>query len=102
MLGVAPSVEVGLRGVRGVLSGLVGAAVGFIIATAVYLRVNPILEAANGPVRELQGLVWNIVPLLTVSGFVLGVWLMSRRPRGPTRPQGTRKRSSGGSVSGKD
>lgn len=40
---------------RGVLGGLVGAAVAFVIAAAVYLQVNPILEAASGPVRELQG-----------------------------------------------
>lgn len=65
-----------------VLGGLAGAAVGFALSASVYVLVNPRLEAAEGAVRELQGLLWNIVPLLTAAGFALGLWWAARHPRG--------------------
>jgi hypothetical protein len=61
------------------VGGLVGGIIGFMIGAVVYLFVNPMLEAATGPVRELQGLLWNLVPLLTATGSVVGWWTATRR-----------------------
>lgn len=58
---------------------LFGGAVGLAVGTAVYLGLNPVLEQSTGLVRELQGLLWNLVPLLTVVGMVLGWWFARRR-----------------------
>jgi cell division protein FtsX len=53
---------------------LAGALVGLTIGSSIYLVLNPVLENASGSVRELQGLLWNVVPLMTVVGAVLG-WI---------------------------
>ena len=45
----------------------------FAIGAAVYLLANPLLEARGGAVEELQGLLWNVVPLLSVVGSDLAV-----------------------------
>lgn len=58
---------------------VVGGAVGLAVGAAVYLGLNPVLEQSTGLVRELQGLLWNLVPLLTVVGMVLGWWFARRR-----------------------
>ena len=57
-----------------------GALTGFLVGWGVYAALTPVLEASEGPVRELQGLVWNLVPLLTVGGGALG-YVLSRRRR---------------------
>lgn len=64
-----------------VIGMLVGAAAGFGLGGAVYVLVNPVLEQSSGLVRELQGALWNLVPLLTVVGGVLGWWLIAVRAR---------------------
>jgi len=58
---------------------LAGGASGFVLGAGVYLVVNPILERSTGLVREMQGLLWNLVPLLTGAGMVLGWWVARRR-----------------------
>lgn len=45
---------------------------------ATYTLVNPVLEASEGLLRETQGLLWNLVPLLTLLGGVAG-YLVGRR-----------------------
>ena len=61
------------------LAVVLGALAGFGVGAVAYLAVNPLLEDASGWVRELQGLAWNLVPLLTVGGAALGGVLASRR-----------------------
>lgn len=58
---------------------LLGGALGLAVATGAYLSLNPVLERSTGLVREMQGLLWNLVPLLTVVGMVLGWWFARRR-----------------------
>lgn len=67
---------------RRLWGALTGAALGFVLASAIYLLLTPVLEASTGLTRELQGLSWNLVPGLTVLGGVAG-WLLTgtRRPR---------------------
>jgi len=70
------------------LAALVGAGIGFAIAAPVYLMVDPILEDSGSWVRELQGLLWNLVPLLTLGGGLLAWWLVRTRwtRSGPADP----------------
>jgi hypothetical protein len=56
------------------LSTGVGAAIGLGVGAAIYLWLAPILEDSSGLVRELQGMVWNLVPLLTIGGSLAGWW----------------------------
>lgn len=58
-----------------------GAAIGFALASIIYLAITPQLEASTGLVRELQGLSWNLVPALTVLGAVVGGVVMGTRHR---------------------
>lgn len=71
---------------------LSGAAIGLAVGVLAYLILTPVLEASTGLVRELQGLVWNLVPTLTVlggaGGGVIG-WRLSRR-RNPRRSRPAR------------
>lgn len=62
---------------------LLGGAVGLAVATAVYLGLNPVLEESTGLARETQGLLWNLVPLATGLGMVLGWWYARRGRREP-------------------
>jgi len=68
---------------RVALGVLGGGVVGFAIGAGVYVLVNPMLEGASGWVRETQGLLWNLVPFLTVLGALVGGLLLNRskRPR---------------------
>ena len=68
-------------GLRWLWGALGGGAIGFTLASIIYLAITPWLEASTGLVRELQGLSWNLVPALTVLGAVLGGVLMSARRR---------------------
>ena len=52
------------------------------LASVAYLLMTPVLEASPGWIRELQGLSWNLVPVLTVLGGVTG-WMLT----GPRRPR---------------
>jgi hypothetical protein len=58
---------------------LFGGALGLAGATGVYLGLNPVLEESTGLAREMQGMLWNLVPLSTVLGMVLGWWFARRR-----------------------
>lgn len=62
---------------------LAGGAVGFALASTIYLLITPVLEASTGLLREMQGLSWNLVPLLTLLGIVAGGLLAARRARRP-------------------
>lgn len=63
---------------RVALGVVVGGAIGFAAGAAVYLLLNPVLEDASGWVRETQGLLWNLVPVLSVLGAVMGGLLLNR------------------------
>lgn len=65
--------------VRTVLGVAAGAAAGFLVAVPVYLLLGPVLESSGGLLRETQGLLWNLVPVLTVIGGGLGWWWTRRR-----------------------
>lgn len=54
------------------LGTVVGGAMGFAIGAAIYLLLSPVLEDASGWIRETQGLLWNLVPVLSVLGAVVG------------------------------
>jgi hypothetical protein len=62
---------------------LAGGLAGLAIGAVVYVLVDPILENASGWVRETQGLLWNLVPISTVLGALVGRLLLngSRGPR---------------------
>jgi CHASE3 domain sensor protein len=63
---------------RVTLGVVIGGAIGFAAGAAVYLLLNPVLEDASGWIRETQGLLWNLVPLLTVLGALVGGLLLHR------------------------
>ncbi|MGA8248792.1 MAG: hypothetical protein WB797_17930 [Nocardioides sp.] len=58
---------------------LIGGALGLAVATGIYRFLNPVLEASTGLTREMQGMLWNLVPLLTLLGMLLGWWFARRR-----------------------
>lgn len=67
----------GTTGQRARAAGVViGAVLGFALAAGLYLLVSPLLEDTWA--RDLQGMLWNIVPLLTVVGAAVG-WSVTRR-----------------------
>jgi len=63
---------------RVALGILGGGTVGFAVGAVVYVLLNPVLEDASGWIRETQGLVWNLVPALTVLGALVGGLLLNR------------------------
>ena len=63
---------------RVALGILGGGTVGFAVGAVVYVLLNPVLEDASGWIRETQGLVWNLVPALTVLGGLVGGLLLNR------------------------
>ncbi len=56
----------------GLMAVLLGAVLGAVVGAALYLLVTPVLEDADGWVRELQGLSWNLVPGLALAGGLVG------------------------------
>ena len=60
------------------LGVVAGGAIGFAVGTAFYLLLNPVLEDASGWIRETQGLLWNLVPAMSVLGAVAGGLLLNR------------------------
>ena len=63
---------------RVALGILGGGPVGFAVGAVVYVLLNPVLEDASGWIRETQGLLWNLVPVLTVLGALVGRLLLNR------------------------
>jgi hypothetical protein len=63
---------------RVALGVVVGGAIGFAVGAAIYLLLNPVLEDASGWIRETQGLLWNLVPAMSVLGAVAGGLLLNR------------------------
>lgn len=66
---------------RTFVAAVVGGVLGFAVGSAIYLVVNPVLEGSSGLLREMQGLLWNVVPMLTLVGVALGVLGVRRRRR---------------------
>lgn len=64
---------------RTVLAAVVGGLLGFAVGSVTYLVLNPVLEESTGLLREMQGLLWNLVPVLTLAGVALAVWGVRRR-----------------------
>lgn len=69
--------------VRVALGIVGGGAIGFAVGAVVYIILNPVLEEASGWIREMQGLLWNLVPVLSVLGALVGGLLLNRS-RTPT------------------
>ena len=67
--------------VRSFLLALALGASGAAIGALLYVALNPVLEESTGFLRELQGPLWNLIPLLVLVGILLGFWL--GRPRCP-------------------
>lgn len=65
------------------LWALLGAGLGAAVGVIIYLLGVPVLEDSAGVIRELQGLLWNTVPLLTVGGSIAGWagWARARREK---------------------
>jgi len=66
---------------RALIGGFVGAMAGFGAAYLLYQWVNPIVEARNDWLEEFQGLLFNVVPLGTAIGAVVGWWVVRRFDR---------------------
>ena len=60
-----------------VVATVAGALVGFGLTFLLYSWLNPILEARTDWFRELQGMLFTMVPLCTVAGAAVG-WAGSR------------------------
>lgn len=71
--------------IRRILAVVVGGAVGFLIAFLLYGWLNPVLEARRDWLRELQGILFTLIPLGTVAGCVLGWSLGKSRTRSSPR-----------------
>lgn len=79
---------------RVALGILGGGIVGLAFGAVVYILVNPVLEDASDWVRETQGLLWNLVPFLTVLGALVGGLLLRRSEKlRPSAPRRRRRRS---------
>lgn len=62
------------RGVR--LAAIVlGAVVGGLLGATVYELVAPVLDRRTDALRDVQGLVWNLVPALAVVGALVAARL---------------------------
>lgn len=60
------------------LAAVAGALLGLLGAWAIYEALNPVLERRDDWLRELQGLLFNIIPLGIGLGAALG-WLLASR-----------------------
>lgn len=64
---------------RDVAGALLGALVGLVASTSLYLWLNPVLERSSGLLRETQGFLWSAIPILTALGALAGRALARRR-----------------------
>jgi hypothetical protein len=71
--------------VRRILAVVAGGAVGFLVAFLLYGWLNPVLEARGDWLRELQGVLFTLIPLFTVAGSALGWSLGKTRTRSSPR-----------------
>lgn len=55
-----------------VLRVVLGAVIGLAVSAPLYLLLAGWLEGRSGPLREAQGLVWNLMLLGVVAGGLLG------------------------------
>ncbi len=67
--------------VGAVLAIVIGAALGLAVGAGLYTVIARVLDDAGSPLVELQGFAWNLVPLGTLGGGVLGWWAGSRWQR---------------------
>jgi H+/Cl- antiporter ClcA len=66
---------------RNFVAAVVGGLLGFAMGSMINHLLNPVLEESSGLLREMQGLLWNLVPMLTLVGVALGVWVVRRHQR---------------------
>lgn len=71
-----------------VMGAVVGACAGLGLGALAHVLAAAGLDAVGGGWRDLQGFAWNLVPLGTVAGGVLGGWAADRWQRRRT-PGGT-------------
>lgn len=64
-----------------VLAIVGGAALGLALGAGFYTALAAVLEEAGGPLVDLQGFAWNLVPLGTLAGGALGWWAAVRWQR---------------------
>ncbi len=58
-----------------------GAVLGLALGAGLYTALVLVLERAGEPLVELKGFAWNLVPLSTLGGAVLGGWAVKHRQR---------------------
>jgi hypothetical protein len=63
--------------VRRLAVSVAGAIVGFGLTFLLYSWLNPILEARTDWIRELQGMLFTLVPLGAITGAAIG-WVSSK------------------------
>ncbi len=66
-------------GLKGVSGAIAGALVGLGVSSLVYGLLNPLLEKSGGLLRETQGLLWSLVPVMTALGALVGHRVSRRR-----------------------
>ena len=71
--------------VERVVATLAGALVGFGLTFLLYSWLNPILEARTDWFRELQGLLFTMVPFSTAAGAAVGWAVSMPKHRTPAR-----------------
>lgn len=64
-----------------VILAVAGALIGFGTGYLLYEWLNPALEARTDWLRELQGLLFNLVLVCALAGIALGWWLGRRLER---------------------
>lgn len=67
------------RPVRVLAVVLLGAAAGGLVGALVYEWLAPGLDARTDWLRDVQGLLWNLVPVLAVVGGLVALALARRR-----------------------
>lgn len=75
-----PQADSRRKPVTRVVAALIGALLGFGLTVLFYYWLNPVLEARTDWIRELQGFLFNIVPLGTAVGAWIG-WALGDRKR---------------------
>ena len=64
---------------REISGTILGALAGFAVSSVAYVLVNPVLERSGGLLRETQGLLWSLVPVIAIMGAMLGSRVGKRR-----------------------
>lgn len=76
---MATSPRVSGPSARVVAAMLLGAVVGGLVGALAYEWVAPVLERRTDALRDAQGMLWNLVPLLAVVGAYVAGRIVHRR-----------------------